>query len=226
MNILLTGADRPLGKLAAAHLGRDHRLRLAGSTPELDSELPATDYRVADLRVPDEVAPLVAGMDAVLHLDPFAPAPVTGADAEQERLDIAARGTYVLLQMASEAGVNKAIVASTMALFESYPKDYMIDDTWQPQPSAQAESLAPWMSELTAREFARQGELDVICLRFGTLGVADGTAAEDVARALTGALGVDFHRPGYRWCLFHVVSGGRFATERGPFPLERSGRVR
>ena len=226
MNILLTGADRPLGTLAAAHLSQDHRLRLTGSTPELEGDLPAMDYRAADLRVPDEVAPLVAGMDAVLHLDPYDPTPVTGADAEQERLDIAARGTYVLLQEAAGAGANKAVVVSRMSLFEGYPADYVIDQSWQPQPSAQAESLAPWLCELSAREFARQGELNVICLRFGNLAAADGTTEEDAARALTGALGIDFHRPGYRWCLFHIVSAGRFATEGGPFPLVRTVRVR
>ncbi len=222
MNVLLTGADRPLGALAATRLRGDHSLRLTGSAPALDGQLSAMDYRAADLRVPDEVAPLVGGMDAVLHLDPHDPAPVAGVDAEQERLDVAARGTYVLLQAASQAGIGRVVVASTMALFDRYSEDYVIDETWQPQPTAQAESLAPMMSELSAREFARQGELSVVCLRFGALSGSDGTTEDDAVGALAEALTMEFKQPGYLWHLFHVVSSGRFANRDNPLPLRSS----
>ena len=221
MNILLTGADRPLGALAAARLSKDHHLRLTGSAAALGGKLSAMDYQAADLRVPDEAAPLVEGMDQVLHLDPYDPAPVMGVDAEQVRLDVAARGTYVLLQAASQAGIGRVVVASTMALFDRYSNDYVIDETWQPQPTAQAESLAPMMSELSAREFARQGELSIVCLRFGALG-SDGTTEDDAAGALAEALTMEFEQPGYLWHLFHVVSTGRFANRDNPLPLRSS----
>jgi nucleoside-diphosphate-sugar epimerase len=220
MKILVTGADRPLGALAAAHLSAAHDLRLTGSAPTVEGRLSAMDYRPADLRVAEEVAPLVAGMDAVLHLDPYDPAPITAGDVGKERLDVAARGTYVLLQMASQAAVPRAVVASTMALFESYSVAYLIDETWQPQPTAHAESLAPMMSELSAREFARQGELCVVCLRFGALSTTDGTTADHAVGALEEALALEFKQPGYRWQLFHVVSSGRFTTGRPPLPLK------
>ena len=217
MKILVTGADRPLGALAAERLSGAHDLRLSGSAA-VEGRLSSIDYRTADLRVPEEAAPLVVGMDAVLHLDPFDPAPPTTGDIDKERLDMAARGTYVLLQAASRAGVTRVVVASTMALFDSYADDYLIDETWQPRPVAQAESLAPMMSELSAREFARQGELCVVCLRFGVL--SDGTTEDDAAGALEEALTMEFSQPGYLWHLFHVVSTGRFASGRPPLPLK------
>ena len=219
MRILLTGADRPLGALAAVRLGEAHDLRLTGSAATLKGAPVATDYHAADLRVPEQVQPLVAGMDAVVHLDPYDPAPVTGDNAEQDRIDIAGRGTYVLLQAASQAGVTIAVVASTMALFESYPDDYVVNETWQPQPAAQAESLAPLVSELCAREFARQGELCVVCLRFGALSGPEGTTEDHVAGALAEALTMQVDQPGYLWHLFHVVSTGRFANRDNPLPL-------
>ena len=222
MKVLLTGADRPLGALAATRLSDVHHLRLTGSAPALEGTLAVMDYRAADLRVPAEAVPLIEGMDAVVHLDPYDPAPITGADAEQERLDVAARGTYVFLQAASQGGIARVVVGSTMALFDSYPDDYVIDETWQPQPNAQAESLAPMMSELSAREFARQGELSIVCLRFGALSGTEGTTEDDAVGALAEALTMEFEQPGYLWHLFHVVSTGRFAKQGNPLPLRSS----
>ncbi len=223
MNLLITGADRSLGRLAAGVFRNGHRLRLTGTGPSLAGELSDLEYRPADLRTPEEVAPLVEGMDAVLHLAVFDPAPLSGAAAEQERLDVAARGTYVLLSEARKAGVERAILVSTLALFEAYPEDYVVDETWQPQPPVDAEALAPYLSELTCREFARAGELYVACLRFGPLGEAEGTTEEDAVRALESALALEIKLPGYRWGLFHISSGKRFSTgaERGPLQLER-----
>ena len=144
---------------------------------------------------------------------------MSSADAEQERLDIAARGTYVLLKEARKAGVDRGIVASTLGMFEAYPEEFNVNETWQPQPPARAEALAPMMSELTAREFAREGGIRIVCLRFGRLGDPEGTTEEDARRALDEALALEFGDPGYRWGLFHISSGERFATGNGQSPL-------
>ena len=67
MNILLTGADQPLGAAVARELAGAHHLRLTGRGEA--SDLPAgASYAVADLRDPEAVAPLVSGVDAVVHL--------------------------------------------------------------------------------------------------------------------------------------------------------------
>ena len=223
MNLLITGADRPLGGLAARVFRNAHRLRLTGIGASLAGELSDLDYRTADLRTPEEAAPLVEGMDAVLHLAVYDPAPLSGPSAQTDRLDVAARGTYVLLSEAREAGVERAILVSTLALFEAYPEDYVVDEAWQPEPSADAEALAPYLSELTCREFARAGGICAVCLRFGALGEAEGTTEEDAVRALEDALALEFEQPGYRWGLFHISSGKRFSTgaARGPLQLER-----
>ena len=52
MRILITGADQPLGGLAAAALRRDHELRLTGSQAAAPAGLEALPYTAADLREP------------------------------------------------------------------------------------------------------------------------------------------------------------------------------
>ena len=217
MLILISGADRPLGKLATSHLAASHSLRLTGQAASLDGDSNA-DYHQADLRDPDQVVPLVAGVDAILHLDPHDPAPLAGATAEQERLDIAGRGTYVLFLEGRSAGVRRFVVAGNLSVFGGYDERYIIDEQFQPQPAADAESVAPMLAELTAREFAREGGR-CICLRFGALG-DDGTKVADALEAIDGALAQEYEELGCSWDLKHVTSGQRIArgTEKAASP--------
>ena len=223
MNILITGADRPLGHLAAGHFQDAHRLRLTGETRSASGD----GYQGADLREPEEVAPLVEGIQAVLHLAVYDPAPLSGRNPEQDRLELASRGTYVLLDEARKAGVERVVLASTLALMAAYPEDYVVEENWQPKPAAEAESLAPYLSEIVCREFAREGGIHAIGLRFGPLGDAEGTTEADALHALERALAMGFERPGYRWHLFHICASERFpmgAARRG-LQFEREGGV-
>jgi hypothetical protein len=111
-----------------------------------------------------------------------------------------------------------------MALMEAYPEDYVVDESWQPQPAPEAGSLGPYVSELVGREFARDGSLGVVCLRFGELGSREGTTEADAVHAARQALLIGPKARGYRWWLFHVTSGGRFglaAAAREPLNFKR-----
>ena len=234
MKLLITGADRPLGVALTRGLSRDFALRLTGVGPAGPES--GVEYRQADLRDPEAAAPLVAGMDAVIHAAPFDPAPLSGPDAEQETLDVASRGTYALFQETCRSGIGGVVLISRMALLEAYPRDYAVDESWKPLPDPEAASLAPYTSELVGREFAREGSLGVVCLRFGALGSREGTTEADAIHAVRQALLVqtrargrahvafDVRHPGYRWWLFHVTSGGRFslgAATREPLNFKR-----
>ena len=218
MNLLITGADRPLGHLAALHFGDENDLRLTGYSPSLQGDS-GREYCTADLRVSEEVEPLLSGVEAVLHLSTFDPAPRSGPRSEQDGLEMASRGTYVLLQKAREAGVDRLILASTISLLEDYPENYVVDESWQPRPRPNAESLAPFLAEITCREFAREGGINTICLRFGDLDHLEGTSNSDALQALSGALNMTFEPSGYRWFVFHVTSNGRFPNRLGFQPL-------
>ncbi len=202
MKLLITGADNVLGKCAFRHFSKEHDVTAVG--------------RGSDLRDPTATASLVEGVDAILHLDGYH---ADDTQSEFDLLDISARGTYVLMHAARNAGVERVVVGSTLDFFEDYPEDYIINEDWQPLPKPDAASLAPLMVELTAREFAREGGIEAVCLRFGALD-ATGTPEADAMKAIDEALKLEFNQPGYRWGLFHVHSdGNRFASTMLTNPL-------
>jgi len=228
MRVLITGADCRLGQLAVAHFGETHDLRTTGTSPSAPDASAGETYRCADLRRPEDVAPLVSGIDAVLHLSVYDSAPLQGVRAEQERLDMAARGTYVLLMEARKAGVARVVLASTLSLFDTYAEDYVVDESWRPMPKADAESLAPYLGEMVCREFAREGGMGVVCLRLGPLGAEDGTPEQDAVEALAQALAMPMRAGGYRWHVYHISRDDRFpmrSVTRADFESVKEGRA-
>lgn len=191
MRVLITGANQQLGQLVTSGLQSDFELRPTA----------------VDLREPESVAPLVAGMDAVLHLANFD----TTITDENERLDRASRGTYVLLQEACKAGVQRVVYASRVSLMADYPEGCVVDEQWRPRPRATAESLSPYLGELVCREFARERRLLCVCLRLGESNGPHGVTTDDV-RALKLALAMDVNMGDYMWWLYHIAAGGRFVS--------------
>jgi nucleoside-diphosphate-sugar epimerase len=182
MRVLITGAGQPLSSTVELALQTEFDLRLT----------------TTDLRDPDVVANQLFGIEAVLHLANFDP---PHAD-DNETLDRASRGTYVLLQEAAKAGVQRVVYASTMTLFDGYPREFVVDENWQPLPRAAAESLAPYLGELVCREFAREGRLKIVCLRLG-----DDPDAN--VNAIREALADEFKPHEYSWRLRHAGAEDR-----------------
>lgn len=211
MNLLITGADRALGRLAAERLGASHELRLCGAE--------------TDLRSPGQVQALVAGVGAVLHLAEFEPAPRTGPNAELEAIEHASLGTYRLLAAAREAGVSRVVLASTLAFFDAYPATWRVDELWQPRPSTRVDQLAPFLAERVAAEFAREGGIRAVCLRFAPIGddPERHTTAADAMAAIDAALALEFTVPGYRWQVYHVASSPRFIPRQARLGLGLGG---
>jgi nucleoside-diphosphate-sugar epimerase len=209
MQVLITGAETPLARLVVASLNARFQLRLTGAPGTEPVEgLPVL---AADLRVPEQVQPLMEGIDAILHLAPYAPQPTPDAMAEREVLDHAARGTFVLLHAALKAGVPRVVLTSLLDVMAAYPDDYLVDETWKPLPDTTATALAPYLAELTLREFVRAEPLLGVCLRLGELGDG-GTTAGDATAAIERALVMDPVGEKYRWWLYHVSSTERFAS--------------
>jgi len=205
MTLLITGAGQALADLAIAHCAGNHLVRFAESEGAIDW----CDPEVVEEQVKDA--------DVVLHLATFDPPACEG-----DTIDHAARSTYILFEAARNAGVKRVILASTMRLFEAYPVNYVIDETWQPQPRAVAEALIPYLVEIIGREFARQGGISVVCLRFGELKKEEGTSKADALAFIDGALDLESDPLGYRWHVFHCYSGARFpsGTARAVLGLE------
>lgn len=227
MRILITGADQPLGVLAAQALRGEHELRLAGGGALAPVGFQDLVYTPADLRDPEQAERLTEGIDVILHLQPFAVPEITDAESEKQALDVASRGTYVLLLAALKAGVPRVVLASRLELMSAYPESHLVDETWKAMPDATASALCPFLAELTLREFVRAENLLGVCLRLGELGGGrEGTTPEDAIAALRSALAMDLEGGKYRWWLYHIGSTDRFplgSAAQAPLSFTRTG---
>lgn len=199
MRVAIIGADRPWGARLAAELGAGFEVVVLGAAESSD----LAGYRQVDLLQRELLDAELAGVEAIVLAaggDPI------GGD-EGALLDSAARGTYVALTAACAVGIEKVVLLSSLDLVRSYPEEYLVDPQWNALPQAEAESLAPLMAELVGREIARTGQVEVRCLRLGTLGAE--TTADDAVAAVRQALTAELE--GHHWSLAHVASSGRFA---------------
>ena len=199
MRVAIIGADRPWGTLLAAELSAEFEIVALGAEDTSD----LAGYRQVDLLQRESLDPVLAGVQAIVHAAACDP---VGTD-EGAVLDLAARGTYVVLTAACAVGIEKAVLLSGLDLVRDYPEEYLVEPQWNALPRAEAGSLAPLMAELVGREIARTGQIEVRCLRFGKLGAE--TTADDAVAAVRQALAAE--RKGHHWSLTHVASGGRFA---------------
>jgi nucleoside-diphosphate-sugar epimerase len=227
MRVLVTGGDLEECAELIRRLATRHELTLTGFGSSAAPGLERFSYTQADLREPEQVEPLIQGAEALVRLDVLPRAEAFTPPEEKELLDRAARGMFTLLHQSLKAGVARVVLASRLELVATYGPSCYVDETWQPQPGTDAASLAPFVAELTLREFVRAEDLLGICLRFGPLGDApDGTTLADALPALDRALTFDLGETRYRWRLYQVCSTDRFplgAAAQAPFSFSGPG---
>ncbi len=179
-----------------------------------------------DLRDEAVARPLVEGAEALVHLAPIAPGLPDGT-TEQEIMDHATRGSYVLLGAAVAAGVRRVVVGSTLDLFERYPASWAVSETWQPLPDVtNMGQLAAHLAEQSAKQFSHFEPIEVVCLRFGTI-VDSQTGADrrdsrwlhvdDAVQAAVKALTTPLNlrtdtatgRLRQGWRVYHIPGGGQ-----------------
>lgn len=234
---LVTGAWGPgqeLAGMVASRLAAEG-WHIRSTAPHRSDAGYLSDHHVGDLRSPEFIEELLTDLPGggaratVIHLAPL----VAVADAANahpgnpaEALDIATRGTYRLLMGCVSAGVVRVVQASSLSSFDAYEDGLEVTEQWRPRPGPTADDLAPYLAELTAREFTRDPlahtPLEVTCLRLAALrGGGDASRPPtdiramwtlDAARAIglaitaqaTGNRGSD---RGHRWRILHVASG-------------------
>jgi nucleoside-diphosphate-sugar epimerase len=233
MNVLVTGAASRLGQMAASELGRTHRIRMmdedtSGLKAPTGNDVDVIEGSIPD---PDTASKAVDGMDAVIHTgQPPWELPGDPLEHDQRLLDLATRGTHVLLKAAVEAGVRRIVYAGTLRIFSSYPDDVFISEYWEPHPSSDMAEMAPYLAEKVCTEFARAHPVTVTVLRLGKLvleeEVDQGNADlmwldyRDAARALGWALDRDASSDVWwtrRFALYHIcaaIPNAKFLTAR------------
>jgi nucleoside-diphosphate-sugar epimerase len=216
VDVTITGGEQPLARSLAAALAGGGRIRLVAG---LAAVAEGVETLAGDLRDPEFAARALEGSQALVHLAPLGDSPL-------EALDRATRGTFVTMEAAAEAGVERVVLGSILALFDQAPASWRISEWWKPRPDASVGKLAPWLAELSTRELARDVlKAPVICLRLGAVSEAPPAGPtllnwlhpEDAVAALVRALEFDPGRSG--WHVYHVTSGGPrlAAAARAPF---------
>ena len=120
---------------------------------------------------------------------------------------------------ASEAGVPRVVQLSSLEIMDRYPADLRVTERWLPWPAQEPPALAYRLGEIVCREFAREGKLQAVCLRLGSIlwdkehSCPDGVTVQDTVEAVRRSLTAEL--PGYS--VFHIQSGlpgQRYGTER------------
>ena len=224
MHLLVMGADNALGRAVAEHFATEHdvcRATWAGENEESHSAAGGSSTRV-DHSNRRDVEKLVDGVDAILYLVECGSK--HGDESEEWAIKRATLAPYRLLQAARQAGVTRVVLGSTLGLFDAYPEAYLIDEQWAPRPQPEASALSPYLCEQTCREFAHEGTMAVIALRFDPSEIE-----QDIEIALSAigkALLLRATVPGYSWQVFHIAESDRYLTRQARLRLGWTGRDR
>lgn len=164
MKVLITGGTKPLESAIIRELKAEHQVYLMGTEPaEMDVE-----FIPCDILNMDAVQQAVKGMEAIIHLSELLHDDAMNTeDREQRELDFATRGTYYLMQAAASEGIQRFVYKSSLSVFGSCPESWVATEIWLPRPKAKARSMAKYLGELVCREFARESDIVVVCLRLG-----------------------------------------------------------
>ena len=212
MNVLITSAGSELARRLAAALADAHTLRLTELHAVESTNALNHDFVQSALGHDESTNELVRGMDAIVHIAEIPPDTLAAADEpENYIIDYQTRCTYNLLMAASAEGVKRFIYASTLRLFEQHGEDWTVTENWRPRPTVDSFVLSKHLGEFTCREFAREGKLNVTCLRLGTIITAEEAAGaefnsmwlgmNDAVAAFQGALASPS-----QWDIYHIQS--------------------
>ena len=200
----------------------DHEVRTARWAGENVGKDTENQFATIDYKEPSQVQSLVEGTNAILYIDDseLEDQEVT----EERRIEQATLAPYRLLQASREAEVKRVVLVSSLRLFDTYSEKYLIDEQWKPRPQPEASSLAAYLKEQTCREFAREGPVPVIALRFDPAEIQ-----EDVNIAFSAvekALALPLLVPGYQWQVFHISESDRYITRQARLRLGWTGKIK
>ena len=185
MRIVVTGATGNVGTSLVRSLGTDERVDeivgLARRVP--DSTPPKTTWVRTDV-VRDQLEPLFAGADAVIHLA-WAIQPSHDLDALRA---INVEGSRRVFAAAAAAGAGALVHASSVGVYSPGPKDRRVDESW-PRDGVRSSFYARHKAEAEAilDEVERDApQLRVVRLRPGLIFKRE--AAQEIRRYFIGPL--------------------------------------
>ena len=202
--VLVTGASGRLGRHVVDALVDDCEVTVLDLVP------PVQDVRFieGDVLDLDRVRAATTGQDAVIHLAAID----IGVPAEPEAYFGAnVMGTWNTVQAAREAGIRKAVLASSISavgvgeMRPDFPPEYLPVDEEHAMKPAHAYGVSKLVVEDIARAFALHGDISITCLRPVAV-VVESNLRRTVERA---------EDPGQRWLAAYVTgedTGRAFAA--------------
>jgi UDP-glucose 4-epimerase len=167
MKYLITGGAGFIGSHIARALlkqGADVRI-LDNFSSGRRENLNGLDVEIieGDLRDASRVTEAVHGVNIIFHEAAFVSVPES-MEKPQECFDVNVTGTSVLLEAARKAGVNRAVIASSAAVYGASTALPLVEDTPIKQLSPYATSKR--INEMYAELFTNQFGLEVTALRY------------------------------------------------------------
>ncbi|HMU91971.1 MAG TPA: NAD-dependent epimerase/dehydratase family protein [Anaerolineales bacterium] len=167
MNYLVTGGAGFIGShIVQALLKQGDKVRVFDNFSSGKREnLKGLDVEVieGDLRDASRVAEAVRGMDIVFHEAAFVSVPES-MEKPQECFDVNVTGTSILFEAARKAGVRRAVIASSAAVYGDSTAMPLVEDTPLRQLSPYATSKR--VDEKYAQLFTEFFGFDVVALRY------------------------------------------------------------
>lgn len=166
--VLVTGADGSIGRATTERL-IELGIAVTALSLEFPAGSPADRVIVGDARDEEVVARALEGADAVVHLAAI-PHPSLGTPPTVFGTNVVA--TFTVLAQAGQAGVRRAVIASSINAFgvpmnvHAVEPAYFPLDEDMPADITDAYSLSKHADEATARMAWRRWGIDVVALRF------------------------------------------------------------
>ncbi|HET9198337.1 MAG TPA: NAD-dependent epimerase/dehydratase family protein [Solirubrobacterales bacterium] len=183
MRVAVTGASGNVGTSVLEALGREPEvetiLGVARRLPEV--EMPKVEWASADV-TEDDLVPLLAGADAVVHLA-WAIQP-SRDESVTERINV--EGSRRVFDAVARAGVGTLVHASSVGAYSPGPKERRVDESWPVDgipTSFYSRHKAAVETLLDAFE-RREPEVRVVRLRPGLIFKAE--AASEIRRLFAG----------------------------------------
>lgn len=204
MRVLVVGGSGYVAGLVLPTLARSHALHIFDLRPPATALDGYTQGNVCD---PDALARAAQGRDCLLYMA-MGRGDFSGVEGVVTNLDANVKGVYLALAAAHKAGIAHAVYTSSMSVYEGglearyFPDEEIVPD------ARHVYGFTKRLGEEVCRNAARQWGMSVnalrLCLpmseerwlaqtRHGVPTIA--TAADDVARALLGAL--DYRGAGF-----------------------------
>lgn len=167
MNYLVTGGAGFIGShIVRTLLGQGEKVRVLDNFSSGKREnLSGLDVEIieGDLRDASRVTEAVRGIDIIFHEAAFVSVPES-MEKPQECFDVNVTGTSTLFEAARRAGVKRAVIASSAAVYGDSTAMPLVEDTPLRQLSPYATSKR--VDEMYAQLFTEQFGFEVAALRY------------------------------------------------------------